>query len=327
MIITRREFGKKIITSAAAAGLSFYCPGVLVSAPKAPGIVAAARDDRLKRIDNDLRQEVAAEILNEALLKITGQKSPVAAWKSLFSPGEVVGIKVSCLPGKKLSSSRGLVYAIVDGLRLAGIEVNDIYIWERTERELVRAGFKVSRSGVRVLGTDSLSGGGYSSAIEFARSVGTCFSRLMEQVDALVNVPVLKDHDVAGVSIGMKNYFGAIHNPNKFHPDNCDPYIADLSTHRFIKNKQRLVVCDASRVQLNNGPAYYEEYATEYGGLLVSRDPVALDYLGWGIIEKHRRELKLNSLEEAGRRPKYIMTAAGLGLGYADEKNINVINI
>jgi hypothetical protein len=86
-------------------------------------------------------------------------------------------------------------------------------------------------------------------------------------------------------------------------------------------------VCDASRVQVNNGPAYYGEYAWEYGGLLVSRDPVALDYLGWRIIENRRRETKLKSLKEAGREPKYIITAAQLKLGHADEKNIKRIEI
>jgi len=325
--ITRREFGKKIIASAAALGTSLYFPAILKAEANQESIVVVARSDTLRRIDDDIRKESAAKILNEAVMRIAGKSPAQSAWKSLFSPKETVGIKVSCLPGKKLSSSKSLVYAIVDGLRLAGLDADHIYIWERTNRELVRAGFEISRDGVQVLGTDGLSRGGYSSRIEYAGSVGTCFSRIMEKVDALVNVPVLKDHDIAGASIGMKNFFGAIYNPNKFHSNNCNPYIADLSTHRFIKDRLRLIVCDASRVQVNNGPAYYENYAWEYGGLLVSRDPVALDYLGWQIIEKRRKELNLKSLKEAGREPKYIMTADRLQLGHANERYINKLEI
>ena len=39
---------------------------------------------------------------------------------------------------------------------------------------------------------------------------------------------VLKDHDLAGVSLAMKNWYGVVHNPNKLHDDDCDPFVADL---------------------------------------------------------------------------------------------------
>jgi hypothetical protein len=283
------------------------------------------RSDRLKRINDDVNREVSGNFLNESIKRITGLSSVISAWKSLFNANEKVGIKLSCLPGRKLSSSKGLVGAILDGLNLAGVKAKNIHIWERSNRELERAGFKITTHGVRVFGTDALRGGGYSTAIEYAGSVGTCFSLILQHVDAIINVPVLKDHDIAGISNGMKNFFGAIYNPNKFHDNNCNPYIADLCTHRFINKKLRLIVCDASRIQVHNGPAFYSKYAWEYGGLLVSHDPVALDYIGWQIIEKRRKKLKIKSLKESGREPKYIKTAEKLKLGNADERFINKI--
>jgi uncharacterized protein (DUF362 family) len=217
--------------------------------------------------------------------------------------------------------------AIVDGLRSAGIKEKNIYVWERTNRELEAAGFKVTRSGINIVGTDYFYGDGYSSDVEISGSVGTCFSQIVEKVDALISVPVLKDHDIAGVSIGMKNFFGAVHNPNKFHGNRCDPYVADLCNHRFIRNKWRLTVCDATRVQVHNGPAFYPKYAWEYGGLLVSRDPAALDYIGWRIIEARRKEIGLKSLKMSDREPTYIMSAAKLRLGNADMKYIRKIEL
>ncbi|MCP4218818.1 MAG: DUF362 domain-containing protein [bacterium] len=172
------------------------------------------------------------------------------------------------------------------------------------------------------MGTDHYNGSGYSNDIEFSGSVGTCFSRIAERVDTLISVPVLKDHDIAGVSIGMKNFYGAIHNPNKFHGNCCDPYVAEICNHRFIKDKLRLTVCDATRAQYNNGPAFFQRYAWEYGGLLVSRDPVALDYVGWQMIEEKRKKEGLKSLKNCKREPTYIKTAEKLGLGHA---NINKI--
>lgn len=312
--ISRREFSKRILVSAAGVSAVLSFPTLLLPS-KAKSRVVIARSDLLKRMKHQVIKERVAPFLDNALAKITGQTSASAAWKSLFSPNEKIGIKLSCLPGVPLSSSHGLVMAILDGLLACGVREKNIIIWERTDRELQGAGFTLSRAGVKVRGTDSYSGDGYSNTIEFAHSVGTRFSRIMEEVDAIINVPVLKDHDLSGVSISMKNFYGAIYNPNKFHRNNCDPYIAELNTHAMIREKLRLIICDASRIQVNNGPAYFPRYALDYGAILVSRDPVALDYHGWQIIEKERKRQKLLSLRAVDREPKYINTAEKLKLG------------
>lgn len=324
MNMTRREFSKKLLSTTVGLGASLYLPGTPI---KTESIVALARSGELLRTGNDVKKAAAAKYLERAMKTITGAVSSPEAWKTLFSAKEKVGIKLSCLPGKSLSSSYGLVMAIVDGLRSAGVKERNIYIWERTDRELETAGFKVTDSGLNIVGTDHFYGGGYSSDIEISGSVGTCFSQIVTEVDALISVPVLKDHDIAGVSIGMKNFFGAIHNPNKFHGNRCDPYVADLCNHRFIKSKWRLTVCDATRVQVHNGPAFYPKYAWEYGGLLVSRDPAALDYIGWRIIDERRKELGLKSLAETDREPSYILSAAKLNLGHADMKYIRKVDV
>ena len=327
MTINRREFGKAIMATSVWAGAGLFFPGGLPGAAADESVVVIARGNELIRAQHDLKKENTLKVLNRAMKRITGCQTAESAWKKLFSPGEKVGIKLSCLPGKYLSSSKGLVMAIVDGLMSANVKGSNIFIWERSNRELQSAGFQVTRNGINVFGTDNIIGGGYSSRVEISRSVGTCFSLILESVDALISVPVLKDHDVAGVSIGLKNFYGAIHNPNKFHQNSCDPYVADLCHHPFIKNKLRLTVCDASRVQVHNGPAFYPRYAREYGGLLVSTDPVALDYTGWQIIEEMRKKLKLKSLKESGREPTYLFSAEKLKLGNASEKKIRLIEI
>lgn len=328
MTISRREFSKT--TAASVLGVSAYLgfPSLLRAFSNKSRVVLI-RSQKLERVDHMVTKEAVVPFLDKAMMKITDHLSPPKAWRALFSPGERVGIKLSCLPGKPLSSGYGVVMAIVDGLRSCGIRDKDIFIWERSDRELKRAGFQISRSGVHVTGTDSFTGygDGYSDDIEFAGSMGTRFSKIMERVDAVINVPVLKDHDLSGVSISLKNHYGSIYNPNKFHRNNCNPYIAELNRHPIIGKKQRLIVCDATRVQVNNGPAFYPSYAWEFGGLLVSRDPVALDYVGWQIIEERRKELKLKTLKAVDREPKYIHTASKLKLGNIDERHIERIVI
>jgi uncharacterized protein (DUF362 family) len=326
--ISRRQFNKTILSSALGLTALVHAPSLLFSSAGKSRVVIV-RSEKLKRINHVVSKQNIEPKLDHALKRLTGLPSATNAWKSMFSPGEKVGIKLSCLPGKPLSSGYGLVMAIVDGLLACGIKPKDILIWERTIRELKEAGFSSDPPGARIVGTDRFTGhgDGYSDQIEFAGSVGTRFSRIMEKVDALINVPVLKDHDLSGVSISMKNYYGAIYNPNKFHRNNCNPFIAELNTHPLIKNKQRLIVCDATRIQLNNGPAFYPKYALDYGALLVSRDPVALDYVGWQIIETERIKMNLKPLKEVKREPVYIQTAADLKLGNFGEPNIDKIEL
>ena len=323
MTVDRRAFTKSLL--AMGAGLAF--PSLVAAGEAPPSTVVAARSSRLLRVNHDVDQEAAAYFLNQAMRTLTGAKTTKQAWSAMFESHHRVAIKLSCLPGKYLSSSRGLVMAIVAGLKTAGVREENIWIWERTGRELEKAGFPFSDKGVRVFGTDHLPNGGYSKNFAFSGSVGTLFSEIVEEADVLINVPVLKDHDIAGVSCAMKNFYGAIYNPNKFHGNNCDPYIADLYNHPKLKNKCRLHVCDASRIQVHNGPAFYPKYVKEYGGIMVSMNAVAMDYTGWQSIERERRAMTLKSLKDEGRMPSYIGTAAKLGLGKADEKGVELINI
>jgi uncharacterized protein (DUF362 family) len=263
-------------------------------------------------------------LLNDSVAAFAGKPDAQSAWRSLFMPGDVVGIKVNSLAGAGLASHPALVAAIVDGLASAGISMDRIIVWDRQEHELEAAGFsRDSVNGAKVLATDSR-GIGYEEGLEFSGEIGSCFSRILSRVcTAIINVPVLKDHDLSGVSLGMKNFYGAIHNPNKYHDNNCDPYIADLNTHPFITKKLRLVVCDGLKGQYHGGPAFRPQWTWPAATLIVGNDPVAVDRIGLELIERKRHEVGMPPLKEAGREPNYIRTASERGLGIGDLKNIS----
>ncbi len=273
------------------------------------------------------RPEVA-RLLNAAVAAATAKADANSAWRSLFAPDDIVGIKVNCLAGRGLSTHPELVAAIVDALAGAGISKNRIVVWDRLERELWSVGFAQSGvNGARVLATDSR-GIGYENNIEFSGEVGSCFSRIISRMcTAIINVPVLKDHDLAGVSLGMKNFYGAIHNPNKYHDNNCDPYVADLNAHRFIAKKLRLVVCDALKGQYHGGPAPRAQWSWPAATVLAGCDPVAVDRVGLEMIEQKRKEAGMPPLKEVGREPKYISTASRHGLGVGDIGRITKVAV
>jgi hypothetical protein len=239
-----------------------------------------------------------------------------------------VGIKLNCLAGRGLSPQPPLVHALVGGLVAAGVKPDDIIVFERSERELREAGFTIERSkGPFFLGNDSL-GMGYENQPRLHKSIGSCFSRILtDEIDALINFGVVKDHNLSGISVGLKNLFGLIHNPNKYHDDNCNPYVAHVLEAPPVRRKLRLNLADGLVAQYQGGPALMKGFTWKPGLFLASCDPVALDAVGASIIEAKRREEGLSSLEEDGRAPTFIETAATCGLGKGSLDEIDLIRI
>lgn len=295
-----------------------------------PATVIIARDDNLFTETRNVKEAFVSRLLHKAVMQLTNALSQEKAWQALFKPNDIVGIKLNCLSGKTMSPHVAVVESIIQGLKLAGVKDKNIIVFERFNRELETAGFRVRRmtEGIQCFGTDEIPGGGYEAEPQLAGSVGTCFSKIVSRLcTAIINVPVLKDHDLAGISVAMKNFFGVIHNPNKYHGNNCNPFIAELNTHPYIADKVRLIVCDAILAQYHGGPGYKPQWTWNYNGIIVGRDPVAFDRVCHTIIEEKRKEMKLPSLKQANREPKYISTAATLGLGIDEPSKINVIHV
>lgn len=291
-------------------------------------VVIARRDGLAAAASNDLHR-AAIEMLDGSVCDLTGHRKPRDAWRSLFGRRDRVGIKTNALAGPRLSPRRGVIEAVIHGLRMAGVEDGSIIVFDRYESELEACGWPVNRrGGVRCLGTDSLRGSGYEEGLEVLPHMASCFSMVLTRLcTAVVNVPILKDHDLSGVSAAMKNFYGVIHNPNKYHLNNCNPYIAELASHPQIRDKVRLNVCDAIRPQYDGGPSHKPRTVWPCNALLVARDMVAMDRVGAEIIEAKRQKKGLPSLIEAGRPPAYIETAAKLGVGVADASRIQRVDI
>jgi len=294
--------------------------------------VAVARDDSFQ--PNAIERDAARQALRRAVTSLTTKEDPEAAWASVFKPDDVVGVKLSCLGGRQISPQPELAFALADELhQFARIPYKNIILWDRSDRDLRRAGYKAAPatdSSPTIAGTDS--SGGYDSDVTPwgppDQNSGSCFSRIISShATALVSLAVLKDHDLAGVSVNLKNFYGAIHNPHKYHDNNCDPYIAQLNTHPFIKNKLRLSVTDASVGLYNGGPSMKPQWSWTYGGLIIGTDAVAVDAVCADIIEKKRAEVGMPPLEGVGRPTKHIQTASTLGLGVADLNRIDIVEV
>ncbi|HEY2121586.1 MAG TPA: DUF362 domain-containing protein [Candidatus Acidoferrum sp.] len=329
---TRRTFLKTCLTGAAALSATKLSAAEKIIPPTSPkSKVVIARDPSLYGDSTTPDSSRVQKLLDNAMQSFYDTHDPVTAWKKLVRPGEVVGLKVNTIAGPGLSTHPVLVQAICERLKQAGIKPNDIVIWDRTNHELERAGFHLSTdpNRERILGTDSKDVGYEDIAFSNA-SVTTRFSKLLTRTcTAMINLPILKDHSMAGITLSMKNMYGVVNNPADFHANNCCPFIPDLYASPAIKNKFRISICDAFTASYEGGPSFHPQYTWKFNGLMVATDPVAHDYTGWQIIEGKRAEKSLQTLPAAGRSPQYIAIAADPDhrLGTNDPARINVVEL
>lgn len=290
--------------------------------------VVIARAENILQPNHTLDADRLGKLLDEAMRALGGKKDAIDAWRSLFSPADRVAIKINALGGRMLSPHPGLAYAVAERLIKVGIPAERIVIWDRSERELRQAGYDPQEAkGKAFLAATDSHGVGYESQPEISGSIGSCFSRIISKgCTALINLGVLKDHDLSGVSAAMKNLFGVIHNPNRYHFDvHKDPYLPDLCLHPYIKNKIRLTICDGFRAQYDGGPAYSPKGIWEYGGLIASTDQVAVDSVAERILSQKRKENNLPSFREQNREPLFIQLAEEKKVGRADPSRIDAV--
>jgi uncharacterized protein (DUF362 family) len=284
-----------------------------------PGLVATSevRSDRVTAA-------ACRQALETAVGAATRAESAKDGLGRLFRPSDVVGIKLNCLAGPRMSPHPELVNAMVDMIAELGISRNRIIVFERSSRELERARFSVRRSGGPYLcfGTDN----DYDRYPSDSGSIGSCFARLVSTTcTALISFGVVKDHDLAGVSGSLKNWYGVIHNPNKYHDSGCDPYVADVVNHQFLRDKIRLTVLDGIEAQCHGGPAFYQGGVFPLGRVAVSTDTLAADLWAWQQIDHERHRRGRPTLEEENRAPRFIATAARYGLGVGNPKDLQQV--
>lgn len=327
----RRQFLKQ----AAAAGAVAACPSIIRNSSQAaesgaksrliivrdPAVLSGSGES-----GSGIKTDTLAQMLDQAVAKLTGKSNAPAAWTSLFKPEDIVGIKVNCLFGRGASTSPEVAHAVADALVRAGLKPSNVIIWDRSTGDLLKSGYTINRDGdgVRVLANDGV----WEDEPTKNGSINGRLTKIITRdITALINVPYMKDHGMSGITGALKNHYGSFDSPMMCHGNHCDPYLADLNQIPAIRDKTRLIVMDALRPMADGGPGLRRDALWDYHSLLVSRDPVAVDYMSWKIIDERRSEIGLPCLADAGREPVSIATAASRGLGVNDLNKMELIRI
>jgi len=135
--------------------------------------------------------------------------------------------------------------------------------------------------------------------------------------DVWINVPVLKNHGGAKMSISMKNHMGIVWDRGFFHKNDLQQCIADVCS---IDKKATLHVVDAYRLMQNNGPRGRSEAdAVLSKGLFISQDIVAADTAATAFFNQVR-DMPLESVSHIGK-------AENLKLGTTNLNSLNIKRI
>ena len=135
--------------------------------------------------------------------------------------------------------------------------------------------------------------------------------------DVWINVPVLKNHGGAKMTISMKNYMGIVWDRGFFHANDLQQCIADSCTW---EKKPVLNVVDAYRVMSQNGPQGKSiNDVSLLKTLIVSSDIVAADTAALQFFN----QVSKMSLEDVG----HIGKGEAHKLGTTDLKSLNIKRI
>jgi hypothetical protein len=151
---------------------------------------------------------------------------------------------------------------------------------------------------------------------------------LFVNATSLINARPLRTHYLAGMSGCIKNYIMFAESQEALHPDSCAD-LGSLFKLPMVKGKTRLNILCALTPQFHGrGPHHFSRrYVWSYKGLIVGRDPVAVDTIGLRLIMAKRREV-LGKDQELPPVPKHIQLAdTRHGIGVSDINAIELVKL
>jgi len=279
--------------------------------------VVIGRGEKLLSAEGSEYIELVRKGVDQSIIALVGGLTPKEAWNKIIKKDDVIGLKVTY---ERTKTDYQLIYAVSNSLIDAGLPPENIIIFERADYDLTLGNHKINRTnkGIKCFGivkeewhgatneSDKFNPQIYDIA---GNKIQIC-KIVADMCSVIINIPVIKRMSLSGFSTAMKNYFGCINSPANLHGDNLNKHIAILNTVQPIKNKTKLIICDAIR---DFGGSHVGT-----GSIIMSRDPVALDYTAKGILEK-------NLKREISPKPSFIDIAAQLGVGVNDPKKIEWI--
>ncbi len=294
--------------------------------------VVHVHNDKVIDSEGRINQQLLQQMIDNGIRELSSQNNLVDAWSRYYKDTDVIGMKLNLNAFRALKGTEFLnCYPIVTNEILksmlrGGISEKQAIIWERSDEELSEMGYTISKSknSLRVMGTTEkrrAKGAGYTDKVYKVGDSTSHISRILtDHCTAILNIPILKSHNNAGVSGSLKNHFGTIDNPGDYHSAGCvNPGVPEVNALPEIKEKNRLIIGIGLMGLFDGGPWWRREIMWTPGSLVFGTDPVAVDTFMLKMLDSKRLKM---GLSPAAPRAKHLQISESLGLGTCTPANI-----
>ena len=259
--------------------------------------------------------DMVNQMVECGLTNLTGLTTEGAAWRSLVTTQDIVGIKVYSQAGLLSGTRPVVVAAVVNGLIAAGIPAAHILIWDRHAVDLRMAGFYTlgRQLGVVVAACDET---GYDpdtfyapdtavignlvwGDLEFGQKgpgvgrksfVAKLLTRAMTKIISISPLLNLESCGVSGQLYSLT--LGSVDNTLRFEgdPERLAVAVPEIYALPVIGDRVVLNITDALIGQYEGGSSTLLHYSSVLNQLWFSHDPVALDTLSIKELERERKD-------------------------------------
>jgi len=255
----------------------------------------------------------AVEMYEKGIAELGGIKTFVKA-------GQTVVVKPNIgwdrAPEFGANTNPQLVGKIVSDCIAAGAK--EVFVFDNTcdnwRRSYATSGIEKAAKDAGAIVVTGSNEGNYKS-VTIPRGKSLKAAKVHEKIvecDVFINVPVLKHHDGAQISLAMKNLMGIVWDRTFWHNNNLDQCIADMITYR----KPDLNIIDGYRVMKRNGPKGVSvNDASLEKAQIISTDIVAADAAAARIFGAEPETIR------------HIKIAGDAGLGVMDLSRLNINRI
>jgi Domain of unknown function (DUF362) len=294
-------------------------------------------------------EDVVQNMVDRGITSLAATSDVSAAWLSIVSTNDIVGIKVFSTSGEICGARPAVAAAVVHGLLNAGVPADHIIIWDKNRDDLRAAGYFAlgKQLGVRVASGTTV---GYDPTnfylpdspvigilhygdMEFGmkgRDIGkkSYVTKLVShEITKIISIAPLMNNNDLGVYGQLYNVaMGSVDNTFRFEEDadRLATAVPEIYAMQSVGDKVVLNITDALLGQYEGGPNGLLQYSDVLNQLWFSRDPVALDTLA---ANKLKAERVAHSAAEFDFHTDLYTNAALLELGFNDPAKINVENI
>jgi hypothetical protein len=267
------------------------------------------------RITSDVgvQKRPLIESLEEGLCIALNKPTAAAAWQSILRKDDKILLKCNRADADRLFTGETMAEVLIGSILSAGFEPGRITLLE---------------SAVRTKWADDLARPefGWTQRIYDFGSGQEQLLRAAEEATAIINVPFLKAHRIAGMTGCLKNLsHGLIRRPALYHGNQCCPYIPDIVAMPEIRGKLRLNIMNALRIIYDTRPDTARDPVDTASALVIGTDPVAVDTVGQTVLDAMRLERALRPVTAEPGLVLQHRLAAEKGLGINNMEYIELV--